>query len=111
MIELDRLMKSQGAASKRPFMFVKTSFWKCQLTQIVGALFRPIAKYIHYNTERKPMAKENDYLGSFRLSQPEYEAAVALAKSREWSLSKLIRRSLQATIAAAKQGETERRPA
>ncbi len=57
------------------------------------------------------MAKENGYLGSFRLSQPEYEAAVALAKSREWSLSKLIRRSLQATIAAAKQGETERRPA
>jgi hypothetical protein len=57
------------------------------------------------------MAKENGYLGSFRLSQPEYEAAVALAKSRDWSLSKLIRRSLQATIAAATQAENERRPA
>jgi hypothetical protein len=69
-------------------------------------------KYIQHNTEReKAMAKENGYLGSFRLSQLEYEEAVALAKSRDWSFSKLIRRSIQATIAAAKQAENERRPA
>jgi hypothetical protein len=44
-----------------------------------------------------------DYTGSFRLSKADAERALAFAKSKDWSVSKLIRRSIAAMIDAEQQ--------
>jgi hypothetical protein len=47
-----------------------------------------------------------DYTGSFRLSKADAERALAFAKSKDWTISTLIRRSIAAMIAAEKQENT-----
>jgi hypothetical protein len=46
-----------------------------------------------------------DYTGSFRLSKADAEKALAFAKSKDWSVSKLIRRSIAAMIDAEQKQE------
>jgi hypothetical protein len=47
-----------------------------------------------------------DYTGSFRLSKADAERALAFAKSKDWSVSKLIRRSIAAMIETEQQKQT-----
>ncbi len=47
-----------------------------------------------------------DYTGSFRLSKADAERALAFAKSKDWSVSKLIRHSIAAMIDAEQQKQS-----
>jgi hypothetical protein len=50
-----------------------------------------------------------DYTGSFRISKKDAEVALEFARLKDWSVSKLIRQSLQSYIAAEKQAKTDNR--